>query len=208
MFYRVVLMAACLIVGTAQGEASVFISEYMADVSTTEGDANQDGVISSSQDEFIELYNPTYVSVDVSGWEIYDGVGLRHTFSNLTVLDSSARLVVFGGGAPTIPGAFQIASSGGLGLNNTGDTISLYDDLGNLIDQVIYGREANVDQSLVRETKASAFIQHSEWMEGQLYSPGSPVKSRTAHAVPEPMTMFSFVGGLAVLWQKKRKITI
>ncbi len=176
-----------------QASASIFISEFMADVSTTQGDANGDGVISSSQDEFIELYNPTSLTVDLSGWEIHDGLKLRHKFTDGSAIDAFVRLTVFGGGAPTIATPFQTASSGSLGLNNGGDTIQLFNDFGQLIDEIIYGAEGGKDQSLARATKNAAFVKHSTLEGGALFSPGYPLASSQAHAVPEPSS-FALLG--------------
>lgn len=206
MYGKIAAAVVCLMLLSTPGESSVFISEFMADVSTTQGDANQDGVISSSQDEFVELYNPTLATINVSGWTIYDAVGLRHTFSADTVIDPLVRFTIFGGGLPNIDTPFQTASSGSLGLNNSGDTITLFDDIGNLIDQVVYGSEANVDQSLARFDKGDPFIKHSLLSEGELYSPGYPKSSVPTHTVPEPMTMASFVGGLAALMRRRMNV--
>ena len=202
MFRVILMMAALLFANTAH--SSIFISEFMADVSTVNGDANQDGVISSSQDEFIELFNSSSLAVDVSGWRLTDAIGTRHVFASTTFIDPFARFVVFGGGDPMIGTLFQVASTGSLGLNNSGDTITLLDNHSTIIDQVIYGREAGDDQSMVREGRSEPFIKHSEAFSGRLYSPGLPIEN-TAKTVPEPATAALWTAGL-LGWGFRRQL--
>jgi hypothetical protein len=67
------------------------------------------------------------------------------------MLGAGEILVVFGGGTPTgIPSRAEVASSGGLSLNNTGDTVQLIGSDGIPRDTRAYGSEANADQSLIR----------------------------------------------------------
>lgn len=164
----------------------VVISEIHADPEATIlGDANGDGTRSASDDEFVELLNTSYQAVDISGWTISDGVGLKHTFPANTVLPPREAAVVFGGGTPT--GAFGnaaanglvfTASSGSLGLNNTGDTVTLGDGVGT-VQSVTYGSEAGNDQSIVRDPDwtNAPFVQHSTatGSGGALYSPGTRI---------------------------------
>jgi hypothetical protein len=101
------------------------INEIHADPDATNGDANGDGSTSTTQDEFVELVNVTGSPVDISGWTLADGFGVRHTFPGGTVIPDQCGIVVFGGGTPT--GAFggmtvQTASGGSLGLNNSAST--------------------------------------------------------------------------------------
>jgi hypothetical protein len=131
------------------------INEILADPAPDlPGDANGDGTRDSSEDEFIEIYNDTGEAMDISGWELHDGVALRHTFPEGTVVEYQCVVVVFGGGVPTgfFGGAVvQIASEGYLGFNNTGDTATLYDDLGVEVVSYQYGSEGGQDESLTRD---------------------------------------------------------
>jgi predicted extracellular nuclease/methionine-rich copper-binding protein CopC len=136
---------------TAPGEW--VINEIHADpASDLVGDANGDGLSDPLQDEFIELFNNTGVAIDISGWILADQFTTRHQFSEGTVVPDRCAIVVFGGGSPV--GTFgssvvQVASSGALGLDDTGDTITLSN--GSMeIQRVSYGFEGNVDQSLTR----------------------------------------------------------
>jgi hypothetical protein len=132
---------------------SLRINEILADPPPDlEGDANGDGERDASDDEFVEVVNCGAVPVDVSGWYISDGTSVRHVFpeAGSTVLPGEF-LTVFGGGTPTgFDGTVMTASSGGLGLANSGDVLSLYDHEGSLVDIHSYGSEGGKDESMVR----------------------------------------------------------
>ena len=109
---------------------AVVLNEIHADPDASAGDANGDGVVQSTADEFVEIVNAGPAAVDVSGWTITDAISTRHEFAPGTILPAGCGVVVFGGGSPT--GGFgamlvQVASSGSLGLNNGGDTVTVSD---------------------------------------------------------------------------------
>lgn len=98
-----------------------------------EGDANNDGTRDALDDEFLEFFNNSNSSLDISGYKIYDSNALgsgtpRHTVPANTVLSPNSAYVVFGGGTPT--GSFgtaivQTASDGQLNLSNSGDVVTV-----------------------------------------------------------------------------------
>ncbi|UCD74132.1 MAG: lamin tail domain-containing protein, partial [Phycisphaerales bacterium] len=149
--------------------SDVVINEIHADPDPTYGDANHDGVSNYQQDEFVEIVNDTGAQLDMSGWELHDfNVGLRHVFPSNTVIEDLCAIVIFGGGDPA-PGTFggatvQTASTGQLGLNNAGDTVSIYDSTQVLRAQVEYGSEGGDNQSLTRDPDITGvyFVKHSE----------------------------------------------
>ncbi len=155
------------------------INEFLADPATDiSGDANGDGIRDSGQDEFVEIVNNSGASVDISGWTLSDGVSVRHTFPLGTVVPDKAAIVVFGGGTPTGDFGFSIvqtASTGGLGLNNGGDDITLNDGTTN-ISTISYGSEGGDNQSLTRDPDITGeFVKHSNATNsgGSLFSPGT-----------------------------------
>jgi predicted extracellular nuclease len=160
--------------------SALVINEILADpAGDLTGDANGDGGRDSFDDEFVEIVNDSDDDIDVSGWTLSDAVGVRHTFPAETIVSAHCAIVVFGGGTPT--GAFggvvvQTASTGELGLNNTGDIITLSDGS---TDQAVvaYGSEGGDDQSLTRDPDVggSTFVKHSEatGSGGTLFSPGT-----------------------------------
>jgi hypothetical protein len=180
----------CLITSAAfGGSGPLIINEYLYDppIGAT-GDANQDGVFNTSQDEFVELVNTSAGALDISGWTIRDGAGgvggtIRHTFPDGTVLESGCAIVVFGGGSPFAFGfngaIVQTASTGQLALNNDGDLITIRDGSGVQSDQVSYPNagDVNVSYTLDPDVTGTAFVKHSEaaGSGGTLFSPGSTV---------------------------------
>lgn len=159
----------------------VIINEIHADpASGSAGDANRDGVRDFSDDEFVEIVNLTGAPLDISGWTLSDAVQMRHSFPDGTVLANECGVVVFGGGTPT--GDFggmvvQTASTGALGLNNGGDTVTLSDGAG--IDiSVSYGGEGGDNQSLTRDPDLTGgFVKHSDatGSDSTLFSPGTRI---------------------------------
>jgi len=173
---------------------ALLINEIHADPHSSQGDANGDGTVHTTQDEFVELINTGYTPLDISGWTISDAVGLKHTFPASTVVPPREAVVVFGGGSPTgsfgnaaANGLVFTASSGTLALNNAGDTVTVADNLGTTIQSVTYGSAGGNDQSLTRDPDLTntAFVKHTlaTGSGGSRYSPGTKVGG-TAFTVP------------------------
>jgi hypothetical protein len=160
----------------------VVINEIHADPDVLLGDANNDGTVDTSQDEFVEIINDSGADLDVGGWTLSDAVGVRHTFPAGTVIPRDCAIVVFGGGTPT--GSFgqsmvQIASSGFLGLNNGGDVVTIDDGAGGIVSYA-YGGEGGQNQSLTRDpdvTGPEPLVLHgtASGSGGALFSPGTRI---------------------------------
>ena len=140
-------LQATLYVPTAQ-YSGLIINEFLPDPDLGEGvnhiDSNQDGVEDPYDDEFVEIVNLTGAPVELAGCMLSDATVFAHTFSPLEI-PAGGAVVVFGGGSLANFSACpaQLASSGSLGavpggLNNPGDTISLWDPDTNLLDRVSY----------------------------------------------------------------------
>jgi hypothetical protein len=173
------LFAVLAIAGLTVSAHAVVINEFLADpAADLTGDANGDGVRDASEDEFVELYNDTGAALDMSGWTLSDAVGVRHVFPDGTEVEAGCGIVVFGGGTPT--GNFgncvvQTASSGLIGLNNSGDTITINDGVGD-VATYSYGSEGGQDQALTRDPDLTGdFVLHSTatGSAGALFSPGT-----------------------------------
>jgi len=87
----------------------VYINEFLPDPST------------STEHEWVELYNVNTSSVDLSGWTFLDSV---------TVRNSPTGTIVANG--------FYVIELNDV-LNNTGDTLTLKNPLGEIVGQVVYG---------------------------------------------------------------------
>lgn len=77
----------------------------------------------AGEKEWIELYNASTSSLDLTGWELYEGAGKIATLNS--VLDSASFVVV--------------SVSGTSKLNNGGDVIILKNTRGDVVDSVAYG---------------------------------------------------------------------
>jgi hypothetical protein len=164
------------------------INEFLADPPDgLSGDANNDGERGTNQDEFIEVINRTAEPVDISGFTLSDADGVRHVFAPGSVLPPFEVAVVFGGGLPrgsfgnaSATGLVFVASTGGLSLNNGGDTIKLADDKGGVVQEIKFGAiEGNAGQSINRDPDANGlgFAPHTAVARDRrrLFSPGAKV---------------------------------
>ncbi len=174
----IILMQAGCFSAFAAEPGDVVINELLADPDTVSGDANEDGVRDSSDDEFIEFVNTSGSDLEISGWTVSDSSSIRHVFPPGTVMPAGCSIVVFGGGTPV--GIFggslvQAASTGRLGLNNSGDTVTLNDGAVDIAEQT-YGSEGGDNQALTRDPDIiGLFVKHSmaTGSGGALFSPGT-----------------------------------
>jgi len=74
-----------------------------------------------SGEEWVEIYNPNTLSVQLDGWKLYDGVGERSAPTG------------------TIPASGFFVIDFTSVLNNSGDILILKNDRGENIDQLVYG---------------------------------------------------------------------
>lgn len=151
------------------------INELLADPDGTTGDANGDGAIDTSEDEFIEFYNVGAGALDISGYTVEDAASVRHTFPASTIIPAGGFLTLFGNGTPTgISGISQVASSGTIGLNNSGDTVTVKNTGGAIVITYTYGGDAGDNQSIAREPDFTGdFVKHlSHTTNPVQFSPG------------------------------------
>lgn len=118
------------------------------------GDANGDGTRDALADEFIEFFNSSATSINLSGYTISDAAQLRHTFPAGTIVPAKKAIVVFGGGTPTgtFGGAIvQIASGGQLNMSNAGDFMTIRDNNGvTILTFDINGLSGNPNEAYTR----------------------------------------------------------
>jgi len=95
--------------------------------------------LSLAPDEFIEIVNNGNSSVDVNGWLISEET-LGGEDNMYTITTAGGSHTADPGASTTIPAGGYIALylSDGTALNNTGDTIRLYDNSSNLFDEYTY----------------------------------------------------------------------
>jgi hypothetical protein len=169
------------------------INEVLAD--DGDHDANGDGDTSDEADEFIELINISFYTVDLSGVMVRDSnyaeIGPRHTFESPTHLLPGQALVVFGGGSVdtlSVEGAtFVVAVNDdtglthGLSLNNSGEYISLVNDQAAVLVNLAYGDEDDTGEI---ETVDDASINRSPDIVGPDYADHRLVEGSTTAYSP------------------------
>ena len=188
---RSVPLLGLLALMSSPAHAGVVIHELLADPGSAV-DANCDGYAESTNDEFVEILNTGPGSVDLSYGTLEDGAAgsetVRHTFPAGTVLGELESVVVFANGAPALDGSATgvadwcvdvsgrslVQVAGSLSLNNSGDTVTVRDSGGAVLDTVTYGSEANDDQSITLDPEVigTSWVKHSD-AHGALASPGS-----------------------------------
>jgi len=100
--------------------------------------ANEPG--SDTGGEFIELVNVGGTAATLSGWTLSDATGVRHTFPSGATLAAGGGAAIFAS-ASSIPAGTPNASAsstGALSLNNGGDTVTLKDQTGAVVDTFTY----------------------------------------------------------------------
>jgi hypothetical protein len=163
---------------TATPLPPLVINEIHADPHLSAGDANGDGVVDTADDEFIEIVNTTGSPIDLSGWALHDSTQLRHTFAASSVIPGNCAVVVFGGGSMsgTFGGSLVVtATTKTLALNNTGDTITLYNASATAVISATYGSDGGDDQALTRSPDIlGQFSKHTlpAQAAGRRFSPG------------------------------------
>lgn len=149
--------AFTVVTGGGGGTGQVTINEVLA---------NEPG--SDTAAEFVELYNGGSTTVSLSGWRLSDSAALRHTFPTGTSLAPGARLVVTGAGA----------STGTLGLSNSGDSVVLANSSGTTIDSVTYTSALSgtdgVSMNRSPDGSAGAFVLHTALSTAQSSPGGAP----------------------------------
>ncbi len=131
---------------------------------------------SEAAHEFVELVNVSDRTIPLGGLTLSDDAQVRHVFADGTALEPGQVIVVWGGGER--PGDV-IASTGGLSLGNSGDSMTLRDAFGAVIDQYVWtsGQVAPDGVSNNREVDAdreAGWVAHTaaRGADGQTSSPG------------------------------------
>jgi len=158
-------------------EQKMVISEFLANPPT-------------GSSEFIELVNRSDEALDLKDWTLSDAAAIRHRFGNDSRVDGGHAVVLWGGAPPGETPAPAItqhlrASTGGLSLNNGGDTLILRNALSNLIDRVVYrGSELTNQSSLVRRSLPDgAFVPHRT-LSPEPWSPGQATAGESWRDTP------------------------
>lgn len=104
----------------------------------TDGDGNAE-----TDDEFIEIYNTSGSSLDISGLELWDASGNFYTIPASTTLGANGFVVIVsdvaGGSLPTVAaGSHAFSTSSDMSLSNGGEDFVLYDPTTDEYIQAVY----------------------------------------------------------------------
>jgi cysteine-rich repeat protein len=142
------------------------LNEFMA--ADNMSDTNCDGATTGTKDEFVELVNVSSKVLDLTGLTIADSVVVRHTFAagptGSMTLDPGKAIVVWGGGAPACTGVTDwfVASTGQLGLNDSGDTITVKDAAAaTLLTHVYPAATLNKSSNLSPDVTGTTYALHA-----------------------------------------------
>lgn len=141
------------------------------------GDANGDGIISTSEDEFVEIVNYGSSELDISGWKVDEAAGTMITFPSNTILQAGQAVVIFEGGTPAGDFGNSIVLDGTFTLNNGGDDVIIKDDQNRTVTSHTYSSGGN-DQSIVRDPAyTGSFVDHTgaTGSNGAAFSPGTKI---------------------------------
>lgn len=151
-------------------QPKVVINEFLADP----GDYDTNGMEGdgTNDNEFIEILNNEEVSIDISGWTIWDKNDVKYIFPEGTILQPRSAAVVFGSeDFQGIFGGSIVKGTSSLSLNNSDEQIILQDSTGFVIDSITYS-SAEDDQSSVRSPEGTGeFVAHST-VSSDPFSPG------------------------------------
>ena len=200
----------------SEAEQQVAITEFLANPTgkTTAGHYNplhretpSDSNVLSVEDEFIEIANLGQADVDMAGWSLSDAVALRSNFYEGDVLAKRGAVIVYGGrssGSEPVLGDDVLAlpateSTSGLGLNNSGDTITLRNADGHVIDRIKFGKPSSKG-SMTRDPGLNgAFADHSTVADAAVsagtWPSGAPFTEDPTVEIPEIKITVSLADG-------------
>ena len=96
---------------------------------------------SDTDDEWIELYNRSSVSVDLNSWKLSDKTSRNYTINQsdypITIIEAFGYFVIY-------------RKESGIALNNDNDVIELYQPEGNLLEQIEYTDSAKDNWSYAK----------------------------------------------------------
>ena len=152
----------------------IVLNEFMA--ADNMSDTNCDGDTTGTADEFVEIVNVSNKTLDMEGVTIADSVIVRHTFPAGVTIEPGKSYVVWNAGTPNCPGVtdFAVASTGQLGLNDAGDTITIATGDAtpvNLVSMTYGAATTNVSSNLSPDVTGTSYVLHNS-MATTAFSPG------------------------------------
>ena len=153
-------------------ETSLVINEFLPDPQTF--DHNNNGNYNDLDEEFIEIFNKGFYSISLNNYKIRDFIGAHSlNIQNLSIPPFGYLLLYASGEGLLISGdgdTLEVVNWSGnwTDLDNTGDTVYIYDNLDRLIDKKGYSATSVIpDFSIARLPNGS-----NTWINNAFPSPG------------------------------------
>ncbi len=118
--------------------------------------------------DWIEIYNPTTNTIDLTSWILVDSTSTMKTLSGNITANGFAT--------------FDVTNR----LNNSGDSIYLKDDSGTTIDNYSYSSDPGVNKSIGRSPDGGSWTMLASSSKGS--SNGGPLETPTSTPTPTPIT--------------------
>lgn len=187
------------------GSAGLIINEIMYNPSA----------VSDTSGEWFEIYNSGN-AVDLQGYSFADGAG-SFTISSALIIPGGGHLALARSDDPAVNGGFapDYAYGTALYFGNSGDTLSIFDPAGGLVNSLDYGAGdfpsatgasicfIGVGDNSVGSNWFNAADEGLVYGAGDFGTPGAP----NSAAVPEPASLLLIgtgLGGLLAGYRKKR----
>ena len=137
--------------------------------------------------DWIEIYNPSSKSVNLSGYGLSDKIGnpYKYTFPDNSIIGGKQRLIIFCDSLnPQIDGYYTAA----FGLSTNGETVTLTDSEGKTVDTVTFGQmQANISYGRIPDGSENfAFMETT---------PNAPNDEKSIVSVDVPEPVLSNEGG-------------
>lgn len=143
--------------------------------------------------EYVELYNRGLDVLDISDYTVEEGAGTTITIPAGTFLNPGEGILIVGGS--DMPTGCQLVNAPFIGLNNSGDVIILRDAGGLILQQLTYGAEANVQESLALSPDGN--LEGGYQLHSTISANGetsSPCVDNEDGSEPLPVELLSFTG--------------
>ncbi len=153
--------------------------------------------------EWIELFNRTNDTIDITGWQIGDSIHQNVITTDIKLFAGGAYLIVcenktaFAGTYQDVPSDIVIEIAGWRALNNSGDGIILRDNFGFVIDSVIFSSTYGGGHSIERVSAVEPAGDTANWGASVAISGATPgeINSRT----PRPNDLAVEAAGINIL---------
>lgn len=151
--------------------------------------ADPNPVVSLPDIEYLEIYNTTVFDINISGWTLKTGTSIRN-FPSVTVKANEYYIVCDEDDEVEFTGFGNVISvNGSLSLTNSGQTLSISNESGDLISRVIYTEDWYQDEykaeggwSLEQIDPLNPCGEENNWIASESETGGTPGQENSVFA--------------------------